>query len=199
MADGRGRACLEAALRAATAGTLDKGAEAREAGAALVLTLVQVSSPPLCLPYHTALPGSAFCQNPSSMQHFQQSEVLRLHAQVYGKAEVAHAVGGLSGGAKRAATEALAKAASNPAASSAKAAVPALELPGVRSFAISVSCDSSPRDAAIPALKQVLLFSTGSSLVQCSAGSNKRPALNGATEPVEGGLYCTHLHYLLRW
>ena len=42
MGSGKGKACIEAALRAATSGTLDKGAEAREAGNALVLALLQV-------------------------------------------------------------------------------------------------------------------------------------------------------------
>ena len=68
---------------------------------------------------------------------------------------MASAAGALSGSAKKAATEALQKAASNPAAC--KGAVLAQELPGVRSFEISVSCDSSPREAAIPAYKQVLV------------------------------------------
>ena len=54
MRDGRGKACMEAALRAATAGTLDKGAEAREAGSALILTLLQVILP-LCLQLCTAV------------------------------------------------------------------------------------------------------------------------------------------------
>lgn len=44
MGGGRGRACIEAAVRAATCGTLDKGVEAREAGGALLTALVQVWS-----------------------------------------------------------------------------------------------------------------------------------------------------------
>ena len=51
MRSGKGKACIESALRAATSGTLDKGVEAREAGNALVLALVQV---PISLALHLA-------------------------------------------------------------------------------------------------------------------------------------------------
>ena len=46
MGSKRGRACIEAGVRAATCGALDKGVEAREAGGALLTTLVQVSGHP---------------------------------------------------------------------------------------------------------------------------------------------------------
>lgn len=47
MSTGRGKSCIEAAVRAATCGTLDKGVEARESGGALLTTLVQVFNPSL--------------------------------------------------------------------------------------------------------------------------------------------------------
>ena len=62
--------------------------------------------------------------------------------QVYGKADVSHAVNALSGGAKKAAGDALHKALSSATAS--KADVPALDVAAVASYAISVSCETSP-------------------------------------------------------
>lgn len=50
MGGGKGRSCIEAGVRAATCGTLDKGVEAREAGGALLTTLVQVRPLVHCLP-----------------------------------------------------------------------------------------------------------------------------------------------------
>ncbi len=43
MQSGSGAACLESAVRVASLGVLDKGAETREAGTALMLVLAQVS------------------------------------------------------------------------------------------------------------------------------------------------------------
>lgn len=74
--------------------------------------------------------------------HILVSSLLPAVEQVYGKADVAHAVHALSGSAKKAAGEALQKALSSAAAS--KAAVPALDVAGVASYAISVSCEASP-------------------------------------------------------
>ena len=42
MQSGSGAACLESAVRVASLGVLDKGAETREAGTALMLVLAQV-------------------------------------------------------------------------------------------------------------------------------------------------------------
>ncbi len=41
--DGRAGCCIEAAICAASSGVLDKSADAREAGSALMLTLLQVA------------------------------------------------------------------------------------------------------------------------------------------------------------
>ena len=45
--DGKDATCIEAAIRVATSGVLDKSADAREAGSALMLTLLQVFLAPL--------------------------------------------------------------------------------------------------------------------------------------------------------
>ena len=42
MQSGNGASCLESAVRVASLGVLDKGAETREAGTALMLVLAQV-------------------------------------------------------------------------------------------------------------------------------------------------------------
>ena len=89
----------------------------------------------------------------------------------------------LSGNAKKAAADAVQKAASNPAAS--KATVPAVEFPGVRSFEISVSCDSSPREVAIPAYKQVpAACSFPGCIMDCAYAS---PACGTKTPPLTPG------------
>ena len=46
MQSGSGAFCLEPAVRVASLGVLDKGADTREAGTALMLTLAQVSPLP---------------------------------------------------------------------------------------------------------------------------------------------------------
>lgn len=54
MQSGNGASCLESAVRVASLGVLDKGAETREAGTALMLVLAQVSviiAYPHCLLY----------------------------------------------------------------------------------------------------------------------------------------------------
>ena len=80
---------------------------------------------------------------------------------MYGRADVSHAVNALSGGAKKAAGDALQKALGSAAAAPAtKAAVPALDVAAIASYAISVSCEASPTAPAplqhFPAAEQVL-------------------------------------------
>ena len=81
-----------------------------------------------------------------------------LLSQVYGKADVSHAVHALNGNVKKAAGDALQKALSSAVTS--KPAVPALDVAAVASYAISVSCDASPTAPApqqqFSAFEQVL-------------------------------------------
>lgn len=140
--DGKDSSCVEAAIRLATSGALDKSADAREAGSALMLTLLQVIPADLMLT-HIAVMLQWQSFQPTSLK--RSSYRHQWHGglcgmQVHGRADVTQAVNSLSGATKKAASEALQKV------SNSKEGMAVPEVSAVNSYAIAVSCESSPTE-----------------------------------------------------
>ena len=128
MQGGNGAACLESAVRVASLGVLDKGAETREAGTALMLTLAQVSMLSSVFSLHDS-PFILVLMSGDELNGMRYKTQKRRPdcLQVYGRAPITLAIAHLSGGAKDAASKAFEKVASS------KSGMAALQTPGAAS------------------------------------------------------------------
>lgn len=128
MQGGNGAACLESAVRVASLGVLDKGAETREAGTALMLTLAQVGMLSSVFPLHESPFILALMSGDGLNGMRYKTQKWRPDClQVYGRAPMRSAIAHLSGGAKDAASKAFEKVASS------KSGMAALQAPGAAS------------------------------------------------------------------
>ena len=118
----------------ASLGVLDKGAETREAGTALMLALAQVG---LLLPLLLENPGSLFEGLQVPAEAVGLPRLLAALLQKHGRAQITAAIGHLTGPARKAASEAFEKVAAS------KRGMTALQEPGVALEAAHTSTESS--------------------------------------------------------
>ena len=126
--------CLESAVRVASLGVLDKGAETREAGTALMLALAQVS---LLLPLLSELAWQLVLRACRCPAETSMNRPLAAPLQEHGRAQITAAIGHLAGPAKKAASEAFEKVAAS------KSGMAALQEPGSALEAAHTSTEST--------------------------------------------------------
>ena len=128
MQGGNGITCLESAVRLASLGVLDKGAETREAGTALMLTLAQVIMLSSVFSLHES-PFTLALMSGDELNGMRYKAQKRCPdcLQVYGRAPIMSAIAHLSGGARDGASKAFEKVALS------KSGMAALQAPGAGS------------------------------------------------------------------